>query len=213
MKHIHVDIADDHPMIANGIKDMLYFYKHIELKNFYHSGEDLLNGLTSEQPDVLLLDIQMPDKTGNELARTIIKKYPKVNILVLTSMDDTFHLKDMMRSGCKGYLLKTVDKQTLLSAIEEVAEGGEYIQQILKERLVENVLKLKSRDAASVPLTRREKEILKLIATGWSSPQIGKKLNLSERTVQNHRYSLMQKLGTKNTVELLTAARKMGMLE
>lgn len=199
-------------MIVSGIKDMLYYYKHIEIGNAYHTGAGLLEGLSNEQPDVLLLDIQLPDKTGNELARIISRKYPSIGLLALTSMDSTFHLKDMMKNGCKGYLLKTVDKDTLRTAIEEVAEGREYIQQSLKEKLVQDVLKIRNKDQGTL-LTRREKEILLLLADGWSSPRIAEKLHLSHRTVDNHRFSLMQKLHTKNTVELLNAATKMGLLE
>jgi len=212
MVHIRIDITDDHPMVISGIKNMLYYYKHIEIGNVYHSGKALLEGLEKEQPDLLLLDIQLPDKSGNELARIITKKYPEIRILILTSMDNLFHLKDMMRSGCSGYLLKTADKETLVTAIEEVAAGGEFIQQSLKDQLVHSVLKTKAQKDMISPLTRREKEILALIASEMTNPEIAKKLHLSQRTVENHRFSLMQKLNVKNTAGLTKLALEMGVI-
>lgn len=212
MNYIRIDIADDHPMIIDGIRNMLYFYKHIEIAHTYHTGRDLLEGLKKEQPDILLLDIQLPDKSGNELARFITRAYPGIRIIALTSMESTFHFKDMIKSGCKGYLLKSASKEKLLNAIEEVYGGGEYLEPALKDQLLLNVLKIKNNQTQLSPLTRREKEILELIATGLTSSEISEQLVLSQRTVENHRFSLMQKLGVKNTAGLVKVAMEMGFI-
>lgn len=210
MTTIQVAIADDHPMIVNGIKNMLHYYRHIEIVQTYNSGKALLEGLLSARPDVLLLDIQLPDISGNELARIIARDYPQVRILVITSMDSTFHVKDMMKAGCSGYLLKTAGKDTLIGAIEEVYAGGTYLEASLKEQLLNEVLNKKSTTVAT--LTRREKEILTLIAKELTSSEIAALLSISQRTVENHRFSLMQKLNAKNTVGLIRIASESGLI-
>lgn len=207
---IKIAIADDHPMVINGIKNMLHYYKHIDVSRTYRNGKELLEGLSTEQPDVLLLDIQLPDKNGNELARLISPQYPSVRILVITSLDSVFHIKDMMKSGCKGYLLKTSSKEELIEAIERVYKGEEYIDASLKEQLLREVLHKKNTKTS--PLTRREKEILLLIAKELTSHQIAEQLSISQRTVENHRFSLMQKLNAKNTVGLTKTALEMGLI-
>jgi DNA-binding NarL/FixJ family response regulator len=211
--YIRIDIADDHPMIIDGIRNMLHYYRHIEIQHVYQTGKALLEGLKETQPDVLLLDIQLPDKSGNELARIISKLYPGINILALTSMESTFHFKDMIKSGCKGYLLKSANKEKLIHAIEEVHEGREFLEPLLKDQLLLHILKIKNKDSFMTPLTRREKEILELIASGLTSGEISEQLFLSQRTIENHRFSLMQKLNVKNTAALLKTATEMGFIK
>lgn len=210
MKTLQLAIADDHPMIVNGIKNMLHYYRHIEIVQTYATGRELLQGLASIQPDVLLLDIQLPDISGNELARLIVRDYPSVRILVITSMDSSFHIKDMMKAGCSGYLLKTAGKEILIEAIEAVYAGETYLETALKEQLLSEVLHKKN--TLTNPLTRREKEILGLIAQEMTSSEIAALLNLSQRTVENHRFSLMQKLNAKNTVSLIRIASASGLI-
>lgn len=210
MNTIQLAIADDHPMIVNGIKNMLHYYRHIEIVQTYATGRELLQGLASVLPDVLLLDIQLPDISGNELARLIVRDYPSVRILVITSMDSSFHIKDMMKAGCSGYLLKTAGKDILIEAIEAVYAGETYLETALKEQLLSEVLNRKN--TLTNPLTRREKEILGLIAQEMTSSEIAALLNLSQRTVENHRFSLMQKLNAKNTVSLIRIASASGLI-
>src|ERR1700744_6067283 len=106
---IKVAIVDDHPFIINGVKNVLSFFKHIEVQATYSNGKALMLGLQKEQPDILLLDIQLPDISGNDLIRTISKEYPQVRTIILTSVDNTYHVKDIIRSGAKGYILKSTD--------------------------------------------------------------------------------------------------------
>jgi DNA-binding NarL/FixJ family response regulator len=118
---IKIAITDDHPMVISGISNMLSLYDHIQIIGKYGNGEALLAGLEKAQPDampdVLLLDIQLPDKTGNELMRIISRQYPNVRVLAITSMDTPYHIKDMLKNGCLGYVLKQVEHETLLHAI------------------------------------------------------------------------------------------------
>lgn len=211
--HIRLTITDDHPMIISGLEKMLYYYKHIEIIATYNNGKSLLEGLKKERPDVLLLDIQLPDITGNELARIISKQYPDIKIIAMTSLDNTFHMKDMLGHGCLGYLKKTVDQKILIQAIEEVAQGNEFIEALMKNELISSLIK-KKRNVDLIPtLTKREKEVLQLILAENNNKQIADKLFLSERTIENHRFNLQQKLNVKNTIGLMKIAMQLGLID
>ncbi|WP_118976218.1 response regulator [Taibaiella koreensis] len=207
---IRLTITDDHPMVISGIRNMLHYYRHIEVADTYTNGAALMEGLKTSQPDILLLDLQLPDISGNELIRLIVSQYPAISILVITSMESMFHIKDAMKAGSKGYLLKTAPRETLLEAIETIYQGGEYLESSLKEQLLQEMLKTKHAPAS--PLTRREKEILQLIAKALTSAEIAATLSISTRTVENHRFSLMQKLNAKNTVGLIRVAQEKGFI-
>lgn len=207
--HIRVAIVDDHPMVISGLKNMLHYYKNIDIIAAYRNGEELLDGLTKEQPDVLLLDIWMPGKTGNELVRIISKQYPDIRMLALTSLDTNHHVKDMLDNGCLGYLLKQTEPKTLLQAIEEVYVGNQYIDELLKEQLETDDTK---KPGVIPSLTRREEEILQYVASGLTNIEIAKKLFLSPRTVKTHRLNLLQKLNVKNAAELIKIAMESGLI-
>lgn len=212
---IKLAITDDHPLAINGIRNMLEPYKQVEIIAVYTSGDALLEGLKNEQPDVLLLDILLPDKTGKELVPIILASYPAVRILTLTSLDASTHVKGMMRRGCLGYLLKNTDESTLIQAIEQVYRGLEFIEPSLKEQMLHNILKGKRQHESNAApmLTQREKEILALIVAECTSQEIADKLFLSLRTVEGHRLNLIQKLDVKNTVGLVKMAMQMGLVE
>ncbi len=211
---ITVAITDDHPLAVAGLQNMLSSCSHIKVLNTYSNGAELLQGLEAEQPDVLLLDVLLPDTKGPELAAVIHSKYPKINILAITSLDAPVHVKAMLRNGCKGYLLKNTDVQTLIHAIEEVHRGNEYIEPSIKEQMLQNMLHFKKQTSIKKPsLTRRETEILHLIIEENTNQEIADKLFLSLRTIENHRFSLFQKLDVKNTVGLVKAAIQLGLME
>jgi DNA-binding NarL/FixJ family response regulator len=211
---IKIVITDDHPLAIGGIQNMLQGDKDMIILNTYTSAALLLEGLTIQQPDVLLLDIQLPDSKGSELAATIVQHYPKVNIIVITSLDAPSHVKAMMRVGCKGYLLKNADQHTLLHAIREVHEGSTFIEPQLKEQMMNNMLQFqKAATPKTAQLSTREKEILQLIAEEYSNREIADKLFLSLRTVQNHYFNLQQKLEAKNVIGLLKIAIQMGLVK
>jgi len=209
---IRIAITDDHPLVIIGLKQVFSAYGHIEVQATYNLGAALLEGLEREQPDVLLLDIQLPDMPGTELARIISKKYPSVRIIALTSMDNTFHAKTMLQHGCLGYLLKNSDPQVLLQAVEQVHRGEQFIEPSIREELLQNLSRSKKQAAGINPqLTRREKEILKLVVAENTNQEIADKLFLSERTVKNHRLSLLHKLNVKNSVGLARIALELGL--
>lgn len=205
---IRVALTDDHPMVVSGIQNMLRPYQNICVTGAYGSASALLNALPNCCPDVLLLDIQLPDQSGEEIVPVIRALYPQLAILALTSLDTPFHVRSMLEKGCLGYLLKRTDNETLVEAIETVRSGAQYIEPTLKEELLLTLTQPKRQ----IQLTRREKEILQLIAAEMTTQQIAQALFLSHKTVENHRISLMQKFGTKNVVGLVKAALKMGLV-
>lgn len=210
---IKVVITDDHPLAINGIKAMLAGFPHIIVTATYSNGTTLLEGLAQQQPDILLLDIMLPGKSGKELVPIISKAYPAIGIIAITSLDAPAVVKTMMQKGCLGYLLKDTDEHTLAEAIEQVHQGNEYLEPGLKEHLLQHMIHNKKTDNSIVAeLTQREKEILSLIVEEYTTQEISDKLFISFRTVENHRYSLLQKLEVKNTAGLVRVAITTGLL-
>jgi DNA-binding NarL/FixJ family response regulator len=205
---INVAIVDDQVIILNGLQKILAEAEHINVTALYNSGNELLEGLEQTQPDVLLLDIQMPDKTGIELAGIISKKYPAVKMIALTNVDVLTQMKQMLQKGCLGYLLKDVSPQILINAIETVHSGEQFLNETLKKQLLNS---LSGQDNKQI-ITRREKEILKLILEENTNQDIANKLFLSLRTVENHRNNLLQKLNVKNTAGLVKIALQEGLV-
>ncbi|TWW01173.1 response regulator [Chitinophaga pinensis] len=209
---IKLAIADDHPIVANGICSILRDAAHVEVTDIYTNGNTLLKGIRERQPDVLLLDMHLPDMSGPELAASILKNYPQVRILVLSSSDVLFLVKKMLKLGCMGYLLKESDDVTILQAIETVQKGGQFLSPALNQQLIEDMFRNKKSEKKNTTLTRREKEVLQLIIDEHTNQEIADKLFLSLHTVENHRISLLHKLEVKNTAGLVKVALQTGLV-
>lgn len=210
---IKVAITDDHLLVINGIKTMLAPYSHISIVYDTTDPTGLIPALEETQPHVLLLDIQMPAIDGMELCRQVHKRYPDIKVIAISSFTDTRYVKQMLRNGAAGYLLKNTDPVTLLSAIEKVHEGEQFLDETLKQDLLNEALTGNKRSVYEIPLTRREKEILKLIAEEHSNQEIADLLYISLRTVETHRLNLTQKLAVKNTAGLVKEAIRRGLLD
>jgi DNA-binding NarL/FixJ family response regulator len=210
---IRIAIADDHPMVITGLQNMLSGYPHITIVGVYPNVVELLKGMKLNLPDVLLLDIQLPDKTGDELAPVLLKKYPQLRILILTNFNSTLYVNNMLRHGVLGYLLKTTDNKTLVEAIETVYKGEEFLQPSIKEKIDQADKRIKREVSTKSALSIREKQILQLIVNGDSNQQIADSLFLSLRTVENYRFNLAFKLDAKNTAMLVSKALKLGLAE
>ena len=208
---IKIAITDDHPLVLSGLKSVINSQEQMQLIGCYSCGLDLLNGLKNQQPDVLMLDMQLPDISGKELAESILKTYPSIQIIILTGLEATYNIEEMMQVGCAGYLLKSSsDDEQLTKAIETVYRGEYYLDTILQNQLLSNILKKKKlAENVSQILTRREREILRLITEEHTNMEIATKLNISIRTVETHRFSLLQKLNVKNTAGLVRSAIEM----
>jgi DNA-binding NarL/FixJ family response regulator len=205
---IRVAIVDDQVIILNGLQKILADAPHVKIEGVYNNGDDLLEAMEKNIPDVLLLDIQMPGKSGPELAVIIAKKYPTVKMIALTNVDVIAQVKQMLQKGCLGYLLKDVSQEILLKAIETVHNGEQFLKEDFKTQLLNSL----SGNDSNHLITRREKEILKLIVEENTNQEIAGKLFLSLRTVENHRNNLLQKLQVKNTAGLVKVAIQEGLI-
>jgi DNA-binding NarL/FixJ family response regulator len=212
MNVIKIAIADDHPIVVEGMSNLLRRHTHFEITATYSTGAALLDGLMTTVPDVLLLDIHFPDITGNQLVRIIAKKYPKLRILAITSVDNIFDIKDMMQHGCSGYLLKSAALPVLIEAIETIYNGEQFLEPQIKEHLLQSLLQPTRPKPPTTILTQREKTILDLLSEGKTNNEIAAQLFLSHRTIENNRLSLYQKLGVKNTGELIKTAMQQGLI-
>ena len=198
-------------MMIQGLAHVLLRYPHIRLAGTFLNGTELLAGLEEGTPDVLLLDIQLPGKTGDELAPLILKKYPELKILTLTNFDSTLYANNMMKHGVHGYLLKTADEKVLIKAIETVFHGDIFIEESMRSRMQQIDHKIRKAVSSKSSLTPREKEILQLLVNGDTCPEIAEKLYLSTGTVENYRVSILLKLDAKNTAALVSKALKLGL--
>ncbi len=211
--NINIAIADDHPMIIGGLQNMLSVYTHIKLIGAYANAEKLLAGLAQVLPDVLLLDIQLPDKTGDVLAPLLLRKYPDLRILALTNMNSALYVHNLFRAGALGYVLKNTDPGVVIKAIETVYRGEQFIDPALTEKLEHFTARMKREVALKPTLTIREKEILQLTVEGLTIQEISEKLFIGLRTVEYYRSNLFLKLDVKNMAGLIKRAIEMGLTE
>lgn len=208
---IKIAIADDHELIIQGLSLMLEKQDWAEIVWKNYGGINLTENLHQHQPDVLLLDIQMPGCSGIDLCRDISKTLPDIRVIALTNFDESFYVKQMLRNGAKGYLLKNTDQDTLIKAIQQVYDGKLFLDPHVQHVLLEQLTHAPNKRTA-VHLTRREIEVLKLIAEEQSNQEIADQLFISLRTVETHRLNLNQKLSAKNTVGLVKEALKRGLI-
>jgi len=197
---IKIFIADDHYMVVEGIRSMLQPVKNIEWMGHAMNAASCMAFLHQQQPEVLLLDINLPDKSGIDLCKEIKEKYPAIYIVGLSSFNQQSYIQKMMDNGASGYVLKNATREELVEAIETVAEGNTFLSMEASATIKEN------KDAKIPIITRREKEVLHLIAEGLTNNQIAEKLFISTTTVDTHRNSLLSKFEVKNTANLIRLA-------
>ena len=199
MKKIQVFITDDHYMVIEGIRSLLQDDEKIELIGHASNAASCLAFLRQEQPEVILMDISMPDKSGIELCKEVKEKYPYIQVLGLSTFDQKAFVQKMMENGASGYVLKNASKQELSKAIQMVNKGHKYLS-----LGAFYALKSAKNDQASYPfITRREKEVLLLVAEGYTNTEIAEQLFISPSTVDTHRKSLLAKFSMKNTASLV----------
>jgi DNA-binding NarL/FixJ family response regulator len=212
-RKIKISIVDDHPIVMDGLQMILNNRSDMEIVSRYVTGAELLDGLQKTKADIIILDIKLPDISGDELIGQVLEKFPQTNILVLTYLDNLYYVKTMIRQGALGYVLKTCTKEVLLDAITAVANGEQYIEEQIKENLVQHALLSRKESKPNTVLTKREKEILQLIASNMNSQQIADKLFLSLKTIEFHRSNLLMKLNAKNAAALVKKAMQMNLLD
>lgn len=200
---IRVFIVDDHPVVIEGIHSLLYHEKDIEWAGQAMNAQSCLGFFVNNTADVVLMDISMPGMDGVELCATMKEKYPGIFILGLSTFNQGIYIKKMMENGASGYILKNSSKEELIKAIYTVHEGSIYFSGEVGDALQAYQKSSKTEIPA---LSSREKEILALIAEGYTNPQIAEKIFLSQFTVDSHRKNLLAKLNVKNTASLIKLA-------
>jgi DNA-binding NarL/FixJ family response regulator len=200
---IRVFIVDDHPVVIEGIHSLLMNEKDIAWVGQAMNAASCLGFFVNNTADVVLMDISMPGMDGVELCAVMKNKYPGIFILGLSTFNQGIYIKKMMENGASGYILKNSSKEELIKAVHTVHEGGIYFSGEVGQALAE--YQKSSKNELPV-LTPREKEILELIAEGYTNPQIAEKIFLSQFTVDSHRKNLLAKLNVKNTASLIRLA-------
>ena len=200
-------IIDDHPLVADGIKTMLKEAEGLEIIGISKTAQAALDFLKTNSPEVILLDISLPDMDGLQLCEAIRSTNKETKILGLTSTNEAGIITGLLQRGGNGYLLKNMEREELLEAIESVLKGKVYLSKAANEKVLEQFLRLVSPEANPV-LTRREKEILQLLADGLKGPEIAEKLFLSPLTVETHRKNMFKKFNVSSVQMLLKVARE-----
>jgi len=212
MDKIRILIADDHRLVREGIESMIEGAQGIEVVGLASSGEEAINLARTEKPDVVLMDIIMPGMNGIEAARWVKEIDENIRIIMLTMEISKDYVTAAIKSGVDGYLPKDISKKTLLEAVRSVYEGQRYFNDAIKKLIFEDFYteeKLKnSRRALPNELTKRENEVLALVASGKSNREVSEILSISVKTVETHKTHILMKLGLSNNTELIRYAIK-----
>ena len=209
-----VMLVDDHELVRQGIATMLSSAPDIQVVGEARTGREALELARKELPDIVLMDVRMPDMDGLEATRKIKEERPRTAVIMVTMHDNPAYLRDAVRAGAAGYLLKDVSKDELVDAVRQVSTGGAFIEsQMLKGMLSE----MKPAGTASSPaaknLTKREREILSLVAEGMSNREIADKLVLSPETVKSHVAAILEKLNVSDRTQAAIYAVRNGLVE
>lgn len=213
MSPYRILLADDHVMFRQGMKHIIEGVPGLEIVGEVGDGLKLLNRLKKSPPDMVILDISMPNLRGIEATKEIKTTNSEVKVLILTMHNDKEYLYHAISAGADGYLLKEDADTELFSAIETIRHGGNYISPLLLVELADDLAQTyhgAKFKAPFEPLTTREREVLKLIAEGRSSKEVANLLFISVRTVQHHRANIMRKLNIRKTADLVKYAIRKG---
>jgi two-component system response regulator NreC len=215
MPEITLILADDHAMVRSGLRMLLEAQTDMRIIGEAENGTEAVSQITSLQPDVVLMDVQMPDMNGIEATRQIKKRVPETAVLALTIYEDDQYFFEMLRAGASGYIPKRAAPDDLVTAIRTVARGDVFLYPSLASRLVQDFVNRQGTTTAPTcdELTPREQEVVTLIAEGLTNAAIGKQLEISVKTVDRHRENIMRKLNMHNRVELVKYAIRVGLID
>jgi two-component system, NarL family, response regulator NreC len=205
-------IVDDHAVVRAGLRLLLEAEEDIEVVAEAGDARGAVFETRAQKPDVILLDVVMPGRSGLEAIPDLLKESPESKILLLSMQDDAAYVREAFASGASGYVLKEAADAEVVGAVREVAEGRRYVHPALGARLVAADAEERAKEEGD-PLSEREHEILRLLALGHTNQEIASSLYLSVRTVETHRAHIMQKLRISTRAELVRYALEQGMLE
>jgi DNA-binding NarL/FixJ family response regulator len=209
---IRILIVDDHPLVGEGVSTMIGKSGYLSVIGICKTGAAALEQIREQQPDVVLLDINLPDTDGLQLCSAIRSFNKTTRLIGLTSTNEAGIISSFLAAGGNGYLLKNMEREELVKAIDEVMNGTIYLSRAANQKILEQFNSVQQAINSKPILTRREKEILVLLYDGLTGPQIAEKLFLSPFTVETHRKNLMQKLNVKSTQQLLKLAMELKLL-
>ncbi len=208
---IRILVADDHPVVRDGLIAMLGTQPDLAVVGEAASGTDVLRQVASLKPDVVLLDLEMPEMNGVQALRQLRVEHPKAHVLIFTAFDTDELIVQAVQAGAQGYLLKGAPRDEIFRAIRVISAGGSLLEPVVASRLIHHVQSEEQLDAQR--LTEREMQVLQLLAQGKSNKEIAAMLSISERTVKFHVSSIMSKLGANNRTEAVTVAAQRGLIK
>jgi len=218
MSKIKIILVDDHQIVRDGIKSLLSDNSQIEIIGEAQSAYELFNLLKIQIPDIVLLDIALPTMSGIEVSKILSNDFPQIKKLILSMYTSEDFIFNALKTGINGYLPKNTTRDELVLAINEVNNGNEYFSKSISDTILKSYVKSAKygkniSDDKSTNLTNREQEILLHVVEGMNNPSIAEKLNISIRTVETHKTSIMRKLNLNSTVDLVKFAIKNNIIE
>ena len=210
---IRILVVDDHPVVRDGLVAMLSTQPDFQVVAEAANGQEAVDKAASYQPDIILLDLEMPGMDGVEALKEIHSRYPGFRAIVFTAFDTDERIVSALQSGAQGYLLKGVPRDELFRAIRVVHEGGSLLQPLVASKLLQHMSAPEETKQEAELLTEREMEVLELLAEGKTNKQIAEELVISERTVKFHVSSILNKLGASNRTEAVALAAQRGLVE
>lgn len=208
---IKLFVIDDHPLVIQGIQAMLGEANDMILAGSAQTAAEARALLAQQKVDIVILDISLPDGDGLKLCADLLAKYPALKIIALTTYEEVSFVRAMLKAGAKAYLFKTADKEEFFKAIRTVMKGGSYLSEAVNQKLIAAALRQPNSTHFVPKLTRREKEVLKLIIAEHTNQEIAQELSITVSTVETHRTHLCAKLGARNTAGLVKNAIQMGL--
>jgi DNA-binding NarL/FixJ family response regulator len=213
---IHILVADDHPVVRDGLVGMLGTQADFKVIGETSSGMETVESTLQKKPDIVLMDLEMPEMDGVEALRRIRDSLPDIKVIVFTAFDTDERILNAIQAGARGYLLKGAPREEIFHAIRVVNRGGSLLEPVIARKLMQQVTDSRKSDqkkALFEPLTPREEEVLQLLALGKTNKEIASQLVITERTVKFHVSSILRKLDKGNRTEAVRAAVELGLVQ
>ncbi len=211
MLKIRIFLVDDHQLVRDGIKSLLQSSEEVMILGEASTGKECFEKIALTQPDILILDISLPDTNGIEITKQVTAQYPGIQVLILSMYTNEDFIFNAVKAGARGYLPKNTSREELLAAIRAIYEGEEFYSDTVSKIMLRSYVRRAKEDdhlpaVNQATLTGREIEILRLFAEGYINKEISDKLDISIRTVETHKNHIMKKLELKSTVDLIKYA-------